>query len=196
MANEIDFLPFATGGSANVESQATFAADPTTTNGFASGLAQSAKLNKVWRQSSFISAAVANFISNQLGESVLDNGNLTTIIAQLTSAIMAAAAPSTVNPTRIYTANTTLVLDPVLDYAVAINTTTPGAFAATLPSAAAAGKEYVLEDVKGTLQANNVTVSDQGGLLLSGEASFVMNANFQSVRFRKYTGLWSAAPCG
>ena len=83
-----DFLPFATGAGANVENQASYAADPSTAAGFAAGIAQSQKLNKVWRQSSFVAAGVAQFIMNQAGIDVLDDGDLTGFVTKLTEALL------------------------------------------------------------------------------------------------------------
>lgn len=83
----VDYKPFANSGGANVVDQATYAAATWVPTGFASGLAQSAQLNKVWRQSSMMSAALATFISNQLGIDVLDDGVLATLITNLTAAI-------------------------------------------------------------------------------------------------------------
>lgn len=81
----IEYLPFATNGSPNVESQAAYAGSGHQTNGFTSGLAASAQLNKVWRQASVMTAAMANFLSQSLnGINILDDGNvavLTTFIA-------------------------------------------------------------------------------------------------------------------
>lgn len=50
MSNSNDFCTIATGGSANVESQASWVADAVRTNGFQSGIANSAQINKVLRQ--------------------------------------------------------------------------------------------------------------------------------------------------
>lgn len=71
-----DFLPFATGGGANVETQAAYAADPNRTSGFQTGVAPSAPFNKVWRQAAFMAAVVANVIFTTLGVDVLDDGDL------------------------------------------------------------------------------------------------------------------------
>lgn len=89
MPPTVDYLPFATGVAANVDTQGNYAGSGYQVDGFAAGLAQSKQLNKVWRQSSMMSAALANFISNILGISVLDDGNLAALIANLTSAIAA-----------------------------------------------------------------------------------------------------------
>lgn len=89
MTLTVDFLPFATGGSANVESQADYAADPSTTNGFSAGLASSAKFNKAMRQASVLAAAMANWVSQKLNASVLDDGNLTNLVDQIDGAVAA-----------------------------------------------------------------------------------------------------------
>ena len=70
-----DFKAFATSVGANVESQAAYELDPSLSVGFATGVANSSRLNKVWRQSSFIAAAIAQFVANA-GPNVLDDGNI------------------------------------------------------------------------------------------------------------------------
>ena len=86
-----EFLPFATAGGANVQSQAAFQAATTTDTGFIAGIAPSANLNKVWRQSSVMAAAIANFIMNELAVDVPDDGNMAGLITNLTNAIKVAA---------------------------------------------------------------------------------------------------------
>ena len=81
-----DILPFAIGGGANVESQATFAADPTTGTGFLTGTASSLKLNKVWRQSSFMAAVIANW-EVSMGYNVPDDGNLSNAVTNYNNAL-------------------------------------------------------------------------------------------------------------
>lgn len=86
-----DFLTFAVGGSANVTPQAAYAADtPLLQNGFVAGIANSADLNKVWRQSSIMAAVVAQFIVNQSGQNAVDDGTTATLIANLLTAIRSA----------------------------------------------------------------------------------------------------------
>jgi hypothetical protein len=82
-----DFLPFATIAGANVETQAEFAGDPALGSGYDTGRVYSRRVNKLWRQSSFISAAVARVMVEQLNQDVLDNGDLTTFTNKLTQAI-------------------------------------------------------------------------------------------------------------
>lgn len=85
-----DFLPFATGAGANVETQAAYAADATTTQGLGSGTATSAKFNKIWRQAAFMAAVIGQFIVDELAENVTDDGNLAGKTDQLTRAIQKA----------------------------------------------------------------------------------------------------------
>lgn len=84
-----DFKPFATGSSANVTDQATFAAASTTTNGFSSGLAKSADVNKVLRQASFVAAAVAQMVADNQSNNVADDGNVANFETNLIAAIRA-----------------------------------------------------------------------------------------------------------
>ena len=56
-------------------------------SGFLSGKASSAQVNKAIRQSSTIAAVVAQFISDNSGDDVLDNGNLPALLASLESAL-------------------------------------------------------------------------------------------------------------
>lgn len=81
-----DFLPFATGISADVQSQADFAAASSTTNGFTAGIAEPANVNKVWRQSSFMAAAIAACLV-QKGISAPDNGDLNGMVAKILSVL-------------------------------------------------------------------------------------------------------------
>lgn len=81
MTNE--FLPFAIGGSANVEAQAAYAASSTVTNGFLSGLVPSNRFNKALRQASFVASCLAQYMANTLGVSILDDGNVATMLTHL-----------------------------------------------------------------------------------------------------------------
>jgi hypothetical protein len=82
-----DFLVYATGGGANVVTQATYAADPNTLGGRPSGILPSNIYNKTARQACFVTSCLGGFINNQTGQNVADNGNLTTFVNQLTTAI-------------------------------------------------------------------------------------------------------------
>lgn len=83
----IDFLPFAGAAGSNVLSQSAYAALAARTAGFSSGIAKSSELNKVWRQSSIMSAALAQVISDNTGADVIDDGTTASIVASLKLAI-------------------------------------------------------------------------------------------------------------
>ncbi|EOV7879228.1 TPA: phage tail protein, partial [Yersinia enterocolitica] len=85
MANEI--LPFGLGAESNVMTQAEYEALAARSGGFSSGVAKSEQLNKVWRQSSFMASVLADFIANQSGNDVLDNGNTAVLLTNLELAI-------------------------------------------------------------------------------------------------------------
>lgn len=88
MSLEIDFIPFATGGGAGVETQAAWVVDTVVTNGFVTGIAQSTQVNKAIRQPSFVAAAISNFMGNVINQNILDNGVLNTYWSQFWQAIL------------------------------------------------------------------------------------------------------------
>ena len=91
MPLEIDFLPMAIGPSALVDTQANYNGAGYQVDGFQPGITLPVQFNKGFRQGTVMAAAVANFIANTLNENVLDNGNMATLIAQLTAAIESVA---------------------------------------------------------------------------------------------------------
>lgn len=89
----IDFKTIAEDTGAVVLTQAEYLAylAGAAANGLPSGILTAKQLNKVVRQSSTISAVVANFMSNQTGQDVLDtDDNLATLITQFSTAVSAA----------------------------------------------------------------------------------------------------------
>lgn len=82
-----DFVPFATGGGANVQDQASYAAAGWTATGFVSGIANSAAANKALRQGTFAAATLMNFVIGQTGVSQPDDGNLSFAVTNLTNAL-------------------------------------------------------------------------------------------------------------
>lgn len=79
-----DFLPFATAVGANVEAQVDYVTDPLVPIGNQAGTtAISALNNKVLRQSSVMTSQLAQYMSEALGQDVLDNGDTAAIKAQI-----------------------------------------------------------------------------------------------------------------
>lgn len=185
-----DFLAFATVGSPNVISQATYLAASFRTAGFSAGVAESDELNKVWRQSAFVAAALAEFMLEQTGLDVLDDADLAGFVVKLKAAVGGSAKPA-----RIVTASTTLALL-ASDYAVGLaRTVAPAAMVANLPDLSASaqylGKEIVVEDLADNFFSFPVTVTPPGGQTIAGLATFVMNIDRQSSTFRWYgSNLW------
>lgn len=111
-----DFLPFGSAVGANVSTQAEYAALAARANGFTAGTAVSKQLNKAWRQSSVMSATLAQFIADQSGNDVLDDGNLATIQTNLGLAIKAAIASGIPYATQVQAeagTSTTTVMSPL-----------------------------------------------------------------------------------
>lgn len=108
MTAQVDFLPFAVGAGANVETQTAWAAESVLlSNGFQAGIAPSAKFNKALRQASIMSASLAQFIAAETGANVIDDGTTSTIVANMAAAvnamIAAASTPSTQTLTDVRT---------------------------------------------------------------------------------------------
>lgn len=100
----VDYLPIATTGSPNVDTQGDFVGSGYQTEGFTTGLAQSKQLNKCWRQSSMFTAAWANIVSSVLSISVLDDGNLSALIANILACLssLISIALEANNPTTVF----------------------------------------------------------------------------------------------
>jgi hypothetical protein len=103
----IDFLPFANdAASANVVSQADYLAAATGSgyvqNGFPSGRADSNKANKVLRQSSVMTAALAQFIAAETGQNVLDSGGASAVTALTSQFLQAMRLACLPNGTDLY----------------------------------------------------------------------------------------------
>ncbi|MEM5419640.1 hypothetical protein [Paraburkholderia ferrariae] len=87
MTIENDFLPFATAGGANVLTQAQYLALAQLSTGYQSGIANSAQMNKTWRQASIIAAMIAQFIVDNTGQPAIDDGTTATLEANLLTAV-------------------------------------------------------------------------------------------------------------
>lgn len=82
------FLPFATGASPNVITDAVYAALAARDTGFQSGVASSEQLNKVWRQGSLMAAVMGQIIANN-GVDAKDSDSVATLVANLLAGIYA-----------------------------------------------------------------------------------------------------------
>jgi hypothetical protein len=183
MTIENDFLAFATSVDANVLDQTDYAASSFVQNGFSAGIAPSNQLNKVWRQSSFVAAAIAQYIVNQTGDNVLDDGNLTEFVTNFTAAIVVGAGTK---PLRLITASTNLnVL--LTDYRIAwARVAAPAALTAQLPTVTNAnvGQSFRLGDVQGNANAFPISVAPPAGHNIAQlPGSYVINVNRQWKEF-------------
>lgn len=82
-----DFKIFAGNATANVITQTEYLALAALIDGFTAGTANSAQLNKVWRQSSIMAAMLGDFIEQGSGNNVVDDGTTATILLNLLSAL-------------------------------------------------------------------------------------------------------------
>ncbi|MDI2595035.1 hypothetical protein POF45_26960 [Pseudomonas sp. 681] len=89
-------MPFGNAVGANVMAQADYLALAARSAGFSSGTANSAQLNKAWRQSSIMAAMLAQFIVDQSGQNAVDDGTTATLEANFLSAIRAVSKQSVI----------------------------------------------------------------------------------------------------
>ena len=194
MALEVDYVPWATGAGANVYSPSVYQALADLATGVEPGLADPQQANTTWRLASMISAAVANYISNTLGISVLDDGNLSALVANLTSAI---STGSTIKPGRIVTSSATLNML-YTDYAIGLQRSV-GAAAQTvnLPTTnLAVNQEFRVDDLQGNFQADPITLVPPAGHNIAGLATWPLNINRGSWIPHYYgSSTWGIARC-
>lgn len=86
-----DFIGFASAGSANIMSQADFAAAAEQTNGVQPGPASSSLANKVWRQGANMAAALG-WLMSDMGQNALDDGDIGTLKTSLKTAIISSSS--------------------------------------------------------------------------------------------------------
>lgn len=90
MTLQNDFILFGS-TCTNIDSQGTYAADPNTAGGRPAGILPSMVYNKVSRQASYASTALAQLIVSYGLQPALDNGNVATYAANLVTTIQAIA---------------------------------------------------------------------------------------------------------
>lgn len=81
-----NFKPFATGSGANVTAQSDYEALAALLNGFQSGKASSAQINKALRQGTVMAAMLGAFL-NDRGLDAKDDGNISTLMDSFKSAL-------------------------------------------------------------------------------------------------------------
>ena len=91
----------------NIESQTAYLADAGLTNGVGSGTATSSQINKILRQSTLMAAMLGQFIANQTGQNVLDNGSgYSSILTNFIAAINATGRIVLTGNLNLYVATT------------------------------------------------------------------------------------------
>lgn len=92
-----DFIGFASNGSANIMSQADYAAAAEQADGVQPGPASSAFANKIWRQGANMAAAIGAVISSQ-GYDALDNGDINALKNSILNAFMVRSEAAALAP--------------------------------------------------------------------------------------------------
>lgn len=112
MANN-NFLTFASGSGAVVQSDAAYATDAARQSGFQNGIADPAHVNKVWRQGAFGSAALGQILSTYGLVDANDDGDVPGFVGKLRSSLAAMLSGVLFGQDTSTTANAIVVaLDP------------------------------------------------------------------------------------
>jgi hypothetical protein len=192
MSNDYGF-PWAVGGGANVYTPAVYQALTILATGVEPGLADPQQANTTWRLASMVAGAVTQFITAQLGISLVDDGNLTNLTTNFTNAVSTA---SNVKPGRIVTSSSTLNML-ATDYAIGFNRTAGvAAMVCNLPGTPTLNQEFRLADLAGNFNADPVTLTPPGGHSIAGAATWPLNVN-RGVWITHYYGssIWDLARC-
>lgn len=193
MALEVDYVPWATGVGANVYTPGVYQALATLGSGVEPGLADPQQANTTWRLSSMIAAAIANYISQQLGIDVLDDGNLSNLVSNLTSAV---ATGATIKPGRIVTSSATLNMS-ATDYAIGLQRSVAlAAQVVNLPATPQVNQEFRLDDLNDNFAQYPVTWTPPAGHNVAGLVSWVCNVNRGSWVAHYYgSNTWGISRC-
>jgi len=174
MAN--DFKPFAIAVGSRVLDQATWETQDSLVYGFPTGILTKERLNKAIRQPSVIAAAIAQYVANRTGASVLDNGDLAGLITQMTTAFGAGGGGTGAAAQTISLAATGFAF--VFQDAAATTTLSPTiTFTAYL--------QNVTGTVTFTAQAYDATGTALGSVTLGGTSP---NATMTSAQFLARAG--------
>lgn len=130
-----DFLPFCpTTTGTNLLTQGQYAVDADLSIGNQPGVARSKLVNKALRQATYIASCLAQFLSNQTGQDVLDDATSSEILATMTQAFSSSS-----------------VLSKAVSYALAISDDVvlfTAVATATLPTAVGVkGKRYTIKRI-------------------------------------------------
>jgi hypothetical protein len=168
-----DFLPFATDIGADVLDQADYAALAARGAGFATGRALTAEVNKVWRQSSFITAAFAKAMFDELGVDILDDGDLAAMATNIDDYInsLIAAGGGGGGGGLALLEQKTANFNAVVNHAYEVK---GAGITATLPGAPAYGDRIRFI---GDFSVDNLTIGRNGNLIAGAAANFVLNTD-------------------
>jgi hypothetical protein len=157
-----DYLSVATGGGANVETQAAYAADPLLPVGNQPGIAKSSFVNKALRQSSYFVANFAQFLCNFTGLNMQDDATPANILAVLTAAFK--TAPTVVG----FTGGSGTYTPPATALYLKVKMFGGGAGGAGSGSSPGAGSNGGNTTFGASLIASGATARSGGGVTFSG----------------------------
>lgn len=157
-----DFKAFAVSVAANVLTQAEYVTllAALTDGGYVTGIAPSAALNKTWRQSSIMAAALGTIINDITGDSAIDDGTTAAIVTSLENAIKTLALEASASTSHVATTGGSTTLSPAQYDVKFIEVTGVLTANATLVFPTQAGDWFV---INGTTGAHTLTCKTAAG---------------------------------
>jgi len=125
-----------------------------------------------------VGASNANSVYTVLGDLYYTNGSGTAV--QITDGGTVVTAPASIQSFETVLVNTNLVIGPTDTFVFLFVDTSVSPKSITLPAASAvvAGRLYIVKDVSGNSEVNNITVNRAGADLIDGQTSLVISSNF------------------
>jgi hypothetical protein len=147
-------------------------------NGFRASSLLSSKYNS--NASTLVGATNANSVYVKSGDLYFTNSAGTAI--QITSGGAIVSTPASINTFEVQPVSSNIVISPASTFSY-LTVDTTASRTVTLPLAAnvATGRLYVIKDVSGLANTNNITILTQGSDTIEGASSFVINSNDASV---------------
>lgn len=107
--------------------------------------------------------------------------NASGISIQLTSGGAIVSTPSAVDSFVVTSVSTNLVIGPSDTFTyLLVDTTSPRSITLPLVSAVSSGRVYIIKDISGQVNTNNITLGVSGSDTIDGASSYIIDSNYSA----------------
>jgi len=125
-------------------------------------------------------ASNANSVSVSSGNLYYVNGSGVSV--QITSGSSLSSTPSSLSTVEYQSVTSNLVIGSGDSFSyLAVDTTSPRSITLPLASAVDTGRVYIIKDISGQSNTNNITVTAAGSDVIDGSATATLDSNFGSI---------------